>query len=89
MGIMEIVWMLVVGLIVGALGRLLVPGPDPMGIIATSLLGIVGSFVGGALIALLTTGELTLTAAGWLGSIGGAMLAVIIYRALTRRRTVL
>ncbi len=40
-----IVW-LVTGLIVGALGRLLVPGPNPMGILATALVGLGGSLVG-------------------------------------------
>ena len=40
-----IVW-LIVGLVAGALARLIMPGRDPMGIIATILLGIVGSIIG-------------------------------------------
>jgi len=42
-----IIWMLIIGLIVGALARLILPGRDPMGWLATSLLGIAGSIVGG------------------------------------------
>lgn len=42
-----IVGMLVTGLVVGALGRLLVPGPNPMGVFSTILIGLAGSFLGG------------------------------------------
>jgi len=42
-----IIGMIVIGLIVGLLGRLIVPGRDPIGILATILLGIAGSFIGG------------------------------------------
>ncbi|MGZ4603007.1 MAG: GlsB/YeaQ/YmgE family stress response membrane protein, partial [Kineosporiaceae bacterium] len=44
-----IISMIVVGLIAGFIARAIVPGPDPMGIWATILLGIVGSFIGGFL----------------------------------------
>ena len=44
-----VVMLIIVGLIAGALARLLVPGKDPMGIGGTILLGIVGSFIGGFL----------------------------------------
>jgi uncharacterized membrane protein YeaQ/YmgE (transglycosylase-associated protein family) len=44
-----IFWLVVTGLIVGALARLIVPGPQPIGLIRTALLGIVGSFIGGVL----------------------------------------
>jgi uncharacterized membrane protein YeaQ/YmgE (transglycosylase-associated protein family) len=81
-----IIWFLVIGLIAGALARLLVPGRDPMGIVATIVLGIVGSFVGGTLWALLTTGRLTLTGGSWLGSIIGAIIVLLIYRAVRSRR---
>ena len=43
---LQIIW-IIVGLIVGALARLLLPGRDPMGWLATILLGIAGSFLGG------------------------------------------
>ena len=43
----QILWWIIVGLIVGALARFLVPGRDPMGWLGTIVLGIAGSFVGG------------------------------------------
>lgn len=87
---MELLWtiivFIVIGLIAGALARLLVPGPDPMSIPATILLGIVGSFLGGTLWALLITGEFTLARASWIGSILGAIILVLLLRAFRRRR---
>ena len=83
---MEILWLLIVGLIVGLIARFLVPGPDPMGLLATMVLGVVGSFVGGLILSLLTEGELALTTSGWIGSIVGAIVALLIYRAVQRRR---
>jgi uncharacterized membrane protein YeaQ/YmgE (transglycosylase-associated protein family) len=59
-----ITW-LVVGLIVGAIARFIVPGPDPMGWIGTIILGIVGSFVGGFLASLLFAGQAIVQPAGW------------------------
>jgi uncharacterized membrane protein YeaQ/YmgE (transglycosylase-associated protein family) len=44
---MHILWMFVVGLIVGAIARFILPGAEHMGIIMTGVLGIVGSIVGG------------------------------------------
>jgi uncharacterized membrane protein YeaQ/YmgE (transglycosylase-associated protein family) len=44
---MFIVYLIVVGLVVGALAKLLMPGPDPGGIVVTILLGIAGAMVGG------------------------------------------
>ena len=77
-----IIWMLVLGLIAGAVARLLVPGDDPMGIGGTILLGIVGSFVGGFLAnALFTPGDQEgFGPAGIIGSILGAVLVLLIYR---------
>lgn len=83
---MEILWLLVVGLIAGFIARFLVPGPDPMGLLATLVLGVIGSFVGGLILAFVTEGELVLTAAGWLGSILGAVVALLIYRAVKKRK---
>jgi uncharacterized membrane protein YeaQ/YmgE (transglycosylase-associated protein family) len=45
--VFQIIWWIIVGLIIGALARLLVPGKDPMGWIATIVLGVAGSFLGG------------------------------------------
>ena len=81
--------LLVVGLIAGFVARALVPGRDPMGIGATLLLGIVGSFVGGLLGYLIFGHDLedgAFQASGLFGSIVGAVLALLVYRWATRRR---
>ena len=86
--IVTIIVMIIVGLIAGALARLLVPGKDPMGIGATILLGIVGSFIGGFLGWALFGKDLNegaLQPSGIIGSILGAIIALLIYRAATRR----
>jgi uncharacterized membrane protein YeaQ/YmgE (transglycosylase-associated protein family) len=83
-----ILWLLLVGLIAGAVARLLVPGRDPMGILGTILLGVVGSFIGGFLGYVLFGKDLdegALQASGIVGSIIGAVIALLIYRAITRR----
>jgi uncharacterized membrane protein YeaQ/YmgE (transglycosylase-associated protein family) len=43
----HIIWMLIIGLVVGALAKLIMPGKDPGGVIVTMLLGVAGSFVAG------------------------------------------
>ena len=80
-----VVW-LIIGLVAGALARLLVPGRDPMGFLGTLLLGLVGSLVGGFLGDLLTEGDQTLDPAGIIGSIIGAIIALLIWRAVAGRR---
>ncbi len=83
---MSYVWTIVVGLVVGALAKLFMPGKDPGGIIVTILLGIAGSFVAGILgksLHLYRPGE----APGIIASILGAMLLLLIYRLVVRRRT--
>ena len=82
---MDIMVFLIVGLIAGAVARLLVPGEDPMGILGTLILGVVGSFVGGFLAALIFAGDLELSAAGIIGSIIGAVIALLVYRAAKAR----
>ena len=81
-----IVW-LIVGLLAGAIARLLVPGPDPMGLLGTMLLGLVGSVIGGLIGNLFVSGDQDLTPAGLIGSILGAVIALLVYRAATRHRT--
>jgi uncharacterized membrane protein YeaQ/YmgE (transglycosylase-associated protein family) len=77
-----IAWLLV-GLIAGAVARLVVPGRDPMGLLGTLVLGLVGSLVGGWLAVVLTDRRMDeFTAAGLLGSILGAIVALIVYRLL-------
>jgi uncharacterized membrane protein YeaQ/YmgE (transglycosylase-associated protein family) len=81
-----IAW-LIVGLLAGAIARALVPGPDPMGLLGTMLLGLVGSVIGGLIGNLFVSGDQDLTPAGLIGSILGAVIALLVYRAATRRRT--
>ncbi|MDP9275062.1 MAG: GlsB/YeaQ/YmgE family stress response membrane protein [Chloroflexota bacterium] len=85
---MGIIVFLIVGLIAGFIARALVPGPDPMGWLGTMILGIVGSFVGGTLAALVFGGTLDLTASGIIGSIIGAIIVLLIWRAMGGRRGV-
>ena len=84
---MNIIGWILFGLVVGAIAKLLMPGRDPGGWIVTILLGIAGSFVGGFLGQMLMGQENR--AAGWIGSIIGAMILLLIYRLVVgRRRTV-
>ena len=78
--------MLLVGLLAGAVARLLVPGPDPIGILGTIIVGVIGSFVGGFLGYLLFNHDLkegALQPSGILGSIIGAVIVLLIYRAVS------
>jgi uncharacterized membrane protein YeaQ/YmgE (transglycosylase-associated protein family) len=82
--------LLIIGVIAGFLARLLVPGPDPMGIGGTILLGIVGSFIGGFLGWIILGEDLeegAFQASGIIGSVIGAVVALLIYRAVSRRST--
>ena len=84
-----IIFLIVVGIIAGFVARLLVPGPDPMSIGGTMLLGIVGSFIGGFLGWALfgkDFSEGALQASGLIGSIVGAIVALLIYRTASHRR---
>ena len=69
------------GLVVGALARLALPGPDPMGIFATIGLGLAGSFVGGLL-----AGLLWVRAAGFVFSLVGAIVVLYLYRRFVQHR---
>lgn len=79
-----LVWLLI-GLIAGALARLLVPGKDPMGWLGTLILGLVGSLIGGFLGNLIFGGEFDVSAAGIIGSVIGAVIALLAYRAMKGR----
>jgi uncharacterized membrane protein YeaQ/YmgE (transglycosylase-associated protein family) len=81
----DVVFIVLVGLVIGALGRLAVPGPDPIPIWLTILFGVVGAFVGGAIAVALGFGG----AGGVLVfSVGVATLIVIAYRRIVQRRSV-
>jgi uncharacterized membrane protein YeaQ/YmgE (transglycosylase-associated protein family) len=87
---MSILAWIVLGLIAGAIAKAIYPGRQGGGILGTMLLGIIGALVGGSLYNLLTTGTLALTSAGLsLGGIVvavlGAVVALFIYYAVTRR----
>jgi len=78
-----ILYLLIGGLIVGFIARAIVPGRDPMSVGGTIVLGIVGSFVGGFLGWALfgaDSGDGALQASGIVGSIIGAVLALLVYR---------
>lgn len=83
---MNIIWWLIVGLLAGAIARLLVPGRDPMGVLGTLVLGLIGSLIGGFLGQLIESGNPSFSPAGLLGSIIGAIIALLIYRATVGRR---
>jgi uncharacterized membrane protein YeaQ/YmgE (transglycosylase-associated protein family) len=81
----------IVGLIAGFVARAVVPGNDAMGIGGTMLLGIVGSFVGGFLSWALfgkDFDEGAVQTSGIIGSIVGAIVALLVYRAANGRRAV-
>jgi len=81
-----IVGWIVFGLVVGVIAKLIMPGRDPGGIIVTMLLGIVGAVLGGFLgRALGFYGPQQ--AAGWLMSIAGAIVVLMIYRLMVGRRS--
>jgi len=81
---MAFLWMLLIGLVIGALAKLFMPGRDPGGILATMLIGLAGSalagFIGRA-VGWYNAGQ----AAGFIASIIGAVILLVIYRALVGR----
>jgi uncharacterized membrane protein YeaQ/YmgE (transglycosylase-associated protein family) len=84
---MEFVVMIIVGLIAGALAKLIMPGRDGGGMLMTILLGIAGSLVGGFLFNVMGIGDGEMWA-GLIGSVIGAVILLAIYRAVTKRRGV-
>jgi uncharacterized membrane protein YeaQ/YmgE (transglycosylase-associated protein family) len=76
-GILGILIAAAIGLVIGVIAKLLMPGPDPGGWFATILLGIAGSWVGGFLFGML---GLTGPVLGIVGAVLGAMLLLFIYR---------
>ncbi len=83
---MHIIWMFIIGLIVGALAKLFMPGKDPGGIIVTALLGIAGSFVAGFLGRAVGLYHDPASKPGIIASIIGAMILLGIYRLIIRYR---
>jgi uncharacterized membrane protein YeaQ/YmgE (transglycosylase-associated protein family) len=86
---MSILWALIIGLVVGALAKLFMPGRDPGGMVITMLLGVAGSLVAGFLGRALGWYRDPADGPGIIVSILGAMLLLFVYRmAVGRRRTV-
>jgi uncharacterized membrane protein YeaQ/YmgE (transglycosylase-associated protein family) len=76
-------WMCLIGLLAGAIAKLVMPGKDPGGILVTMLLGLAGSVVAGFLgrvLGLYREGQ----AAGFLMSVLGAILLLVVYRMIRR-----
>ncbi|WP_026736137.1 GlsB/YeaQ/YmgE family stress response membrane protein [Fischerella sp. PCC 9605] len=87
---MNILAWIVLGLIAGAIAKAIYPGHQGGGILGTILLGIIGAFVGGSLGVFFTTGRFALAAStlsipGILVAVIGAIVAVFLWNALTRR----
>lgn len=82
----SLLWTAIIGLVVGAVAKLLMPGKDPGGWIVTMLLGLAGSFVAGYLGRLAgwyREGQ----SAGFIMSVLGAILLLFLYRVLVRQKT--
>ena len=83
---MHFLWMLLIGLVIGAIAKFIMPGKDPGGIIVTILIGIVGALVAGFLgraLGWYGEGE----PAGFIASVVGAILLLALYRFATKNRT--
>ena len=85
---LSFLWWLIIGLIAGALARLVMPGKDPMGLLATILLGIVGSVVGGLVSSFIWRSDTGFHPGGLLLSLLGAIFALWIWRMIRSRSTV-
>jgi uncharacterized membrane protein YeaQ/YmgE (transglycosylase-associated protein family) len=83
---MGIIGWILLGLLAGAIAKLILPGDDPGGFIVTTLIGIAGALVGGFIASALDIGDLDefFDIGTWLIAIGGALLLLIIYRMVTR-----
>lgn len=82
----SLIWTAIIGLIVGAVAKLLMPGKDPGGWIITILLGLAGSFIAsylGRLVGWYKEGQ----SAGFIMSVLGAILLLYLYRLFTRKKT--
>ena len=83
---MNILWMIIIGFVIGLVARAIMPGRDPMGFIMTTILGIVGSVIAGYLgqsLGLYHAGE----PAGFLASVLGALLILFVYHVAVRGNT--
>jgi len=82
---MHLLWTILIGLVAGAIAKLIMPGKDPGGFIITILLGIGGALIAtylGHLIGLYQAGQ----SAGFIGAIVGSILILFIYRLIKRKQ---
>ncbi len=77
---MHLLWIILIGFLIGTVAKFLVPGNDPAGFIKTTLLGIAGSWVGGWLWGMLGFGGV-----GFIGSVIGAIIILVIYHAVRNK----
>ncbi len=83
---MGILTWIVMGLIVGVLAKIIMPGKDPGGFFITILLGIAGAFVGGFIGSVLGLGAVTgFNIGSLLLAIGGAVILLLLYRMITKK----
>jgi uncharacterized membrane protein YeaQ/YmgE (transglycosylase-associated protein family) len=83
---MSIIWTLIIGLVAGAIAKFLMPGRDPGGFIITMLLGVAGAFIAtwlGQAVGWYQAGE----GAGFIGAVVGAVILLVIYRMVMKRRS--
>jgi uncharacterized membrane protein YeaQ/YmgE (transglycosylase-associated protein family) len=87
--VLHIIWMIVLGLIVGWIARWIVPGRNKMGLVATAVLGVIGAYVGGTLGSVVfPPHQFTITPPikhSFLGALVGAVILLWIYRLITAR----
>ncbi len=83
MGLFELIWAVIIGVIVGLVARFVLPGRDPMGLLMTAVLGIAGSFVG-TFLGRMLFGR-SHYSAGFIMSVIGAVILLLLYRMIAGR----
>ncbi|MCX4583511.1 GlsB/YeaQ/YmgE family stress response membrane protein [Streptomyces sp. NBC_01481] len=82
---MGIISWIILGLLAGAIAKILLPGRDPGGLIGTTLIGVAGAFIGGWISARYLDRPITnefYDGATWAAAVGGALVLLIVYRIL-------
>ncbi len=84
---MGILGWIILGLVAGAIAKTLHPGDDPGGLLGTLVVGVLGALLGGLIASALDVGELSsfFSIGTWLIAIGGALLLLVLYSAVTGR----
>ncbi|HEY5816060.1 MAG TPA: GlsB/YeaQ/YmgE family stress response membrane protein [Solirubrobacterales bacterium] len=86
---MGIIGWIVLGLLAGAIAKLIMPGEDPGGLIVTTLIGIAGALLGGFIASALDIGDIDefFDVGTWLIAIAGSLLLLFIYRLIAGDRS--